>query len=160
MIILESNARIIEDPLFIEVPLVNRKFKMYFLESLSRNTFIHLPTYEVLCDLPQDVEGCLVFDVELDDYSMLYAPQTKLLVKKVEIEVWDTIASGVYAVNFNTNQITIKRIRENDLIEKSTLTLYANPDTSGEGSITLKKSDINHIWKAYKMVSAPLPVND
>lgn len=160
MNIFESNARIIEDPLFIEVPQVTRQFKKLFLDSVHNGTIILLPNYEVFCELPEEVEGCLVFDIELDDLSMLYAPQTKLLVKKVEQEDWNTLTAGVYVVNYNTDLMTIKRVRENDLLEKNTLTLFANPNPRGESSITLNRKDINHIWKAYRMVSAPLPEND
>ncbi|HEY1054763.1 MAG TPA: hypothetical protein VGE24_06490 [Emticicia sp.] len=160
MIIPESNARIIENPLFIEVPMVTRKMKSQFLEAVHQEKIIELPTFPVLCDSEEEVKGCLVFEIELDHMSPLYMPTSKLLVKQIPKQNWNNLKSGVYAVNYKNTLLTIKRVRDNTLPENNTLTLYANPHARGDSSITLSNEDINHIWKAEKIVSAPLPVND
>ncbi len=91
--------------------------------------------------------------IEIDGDSMEPTLQSgaKVLLKKVDKGDWIYINSGVYVVVYD-NRVSVKRIKENDLLLKGVLKLHS--DNSEGGHFIVKGESIQGIYKVERVVDS------
>lgn len=89
--------------------------------------------------------------VRLTDNSMLpkYPVGMRLLAKPMPAAEWDYINSMIVMILYRST-LVVRRIKENDLIGKGYLTLYADSDEAGY--VVVKRDDIKSIWQVIDIV--------
>ena len=107
----------------------------------------------VLADQEANYSSAVV--VRLTDNSMLpkYPVGMRLLAKPVPAAEWDYINSMLVMVLYRST-LVVRRIKENDLISKSYLTLYADSDEAGY--VLVRRDDIKSIWQVVDIVGVEL----
>ena len=89
--------------------------------------------------------------IKLTDNTM--APKFRsgmlLLARPVPASEWDYINSALVLVKYRTT-LVVRRIRENELLTRSFITLYAdNPEA---GFVHVRRDDIHSIWHVLEIV--------
>ena len=93
--------------------------------------------------------GTLVFEIDCD--SMEPQLRSGMLVAVTPVPLADIkyTVSGVYVATFG-NQLTIKRIKDNDLLTKRQLVLHS--DNPQAGMLTVAGEDIRGLWKVVDII--------
>jgi len=93
--------------------------------------------------------GTLVFEIDGD--SMEPQLRAGMLVAVTPVPMADIkyIVSGVYVAAFG-NQLTIKRIKDNDLLTRHQLVLHS--DNPRAGMLTVAGEDIRGLWKVVDII--------
>ncbi|SHJ40489.1 Phage repressor protein C, contains Cro/C1-type HTH and peptisase s24 domains [Hymenobacter daecheongensis DSM 21074] len=93
--------------------------------------------------------GTVVFEIDGD--SMEPQLRAGMLVAVTPVPMADIkyIVSGVYVAAFG-NQLTIKRIKDNDLLTKHQLVLHS--DNPKAGMLTVAGEDIRGLWKVVDII--------
>ena len=97
----------------------------------------------------ESLSDCVV--VKVTDSSMLpsYRHGTVLLARAIPVADWDYLNSVLVAISYR-NVLVIRRVKENELVTKGHLTLYADNEQSGY--VHVKREDINSIWQAIEII--------
>lgn len=107
---------------------------------------------KVLIRRGENVDRNVVFTVRGQSMYPKYSEGTKIRCKKINESDWEYITSGVYAFSYNESFV-VKRIKNNDLLEKGYLVLHSdNPDF---GSTPVPIDQIHHIWKILRIIDSP-----
>ncbi|MBO0950854.1 XRE family transcriptional regulator [Fibrella forsythiae] len=108
-------------------------------------------TYPVLLreNNKDNLADCVVFRVTDSSMSPSFRPSTVLLARTVPIVDWEYLNSVLVAVSYRS-VLVIRRVKENDLLTKGYLTLYA--DNEQAGYVHVKREDINSIWRVLEIV--------
>lgn len=153
-----SSGKILEAPIFKDLPFVSVKARAGFIEALTYSQTEYYPTeetYPVLMEPGENYVGNIIFEIDGDSMEPLFISKTKVRAKPVVFNDWNFIPSGIYIVNYANTYITIKRVKTNDLQEKGYLELHPeNMETAGSQKI--RREDINNIWKVVSVVYAPV----
>lgn len=108
---------------------------------------------ETFTILVQDQEfsysECVV--VRITDSSMLprYPVGMKLLACPVPVADWDYLNSSLVLVLYRS-MLVVRRVKENELVSKQVLTLYA--DSEDSGFVTVRRDDLRSIWRIINIV--------
>lgn len=76
-----------------------------------------------------------------------------LLATPVASVEWPYMPSGVYCLVYRTTFI-VRRIKDNDLVEKKRLLLYA--DSAAGGMHPVRSDDLRAVWRVRWVVYAPV----
>ena len=89
--------------------------------------------------------------IRLIDNSMLpkYPAGMRLLAKPVPVAELDYINSMLVMILYRST-LVVRRIKENDLIGKGYLTLYADSDAAGY--VLVRRDDIKSIWQVVDII--------
>ncbi|MBO0951048.1 XRE family transcriptional regulator [Fibrella forsythiae] len=89
--------------------------------------------------------------IRLTDNSMQprYPVGMRLLARPVPVADWDYLNSALVMVLYRST-LVVRRIKENELVLKDLLTLYADNDDSG--FVTVKREDLKSIWQVVDIV--------
>lgn len=100
-----------------------------------------LPIFE---DRTESYSSAVV--VRLTDNSMLpkYPVGMRLLAKPVAMTEWEYLNSKLVMVLYRTT-LVVRRVKENELISKNYLTLYA--DSEEAGFVLIRREDLKSIWE-------------
>lgn len=151
-----SNVKLVNDPIYKELPFVSVSARASFVSSLISNTPIELDTFHVLVtDNSEDLKDNMVFEIDGDSMEPTLWAKMKVRVKKVNENDWEFIPSGIYLVHYRQEYLVVKRIKSNDMQTSGTITLHSDNTETG-GTLTIGKKDINTIWKVLRIVDAPI----
>jgi len=129
---------------------ITSELKLPLYEAGNRYSGLH-ETYllPILADQAANYSAAVI--IRLTDNSMLpkYPIGMRLLAKPVPASEWDYINSTLVMVLYRTT-LVFRRLKENDLISKSSLTLYADSDEAGH--VLVKRDDIKSIWQVVDIV--------
>lgn len=94
--------------------------------------------------------------IEVSGHSMepTIKDKARILCKRVNIGDWDYIHPGIYVIGYGLDMLVTKRVKENDLQTKGTLTLYS--DNEEYGVLTVKKDSIRCIWQGIEIIRQKL----
>lgn len=139
---------------WVEVPFVPVRAYASFSKNYSDGVKMEdLEKVRVLSSVLDSAQSKLVVVLEIDGNSM--SPQlpdgSRVLASYVSPSDWVYASSGVFAILYR-DFFVVKRIRQNDLIEKGFLNLYS--DNEKHGSMTVQRSDIRGIWKVLRIVDS------
>lgn len=151
----QSNVKVVTDFKLIDLPYIPVNARAGFVASVLYDTPIELETFTVLItDYNEDLTDNYVFEVDGDSMEPYYWSKMKIRVKQVNTSDWEFIPSGVYLVLYRNEYLVLKRVKSNQMQITGEITLYSdNVETGGE--LTLKKTDINCIWRVLSVVYAP-----
>ncbi len=93
--------------------------------------------------------GTLVFEIDGDSMEPQLRAGMLVAVTPVPLEDIKYTVSGVYVATFG-NQLTIKRIKDNDLLTKRQLVLHS--DNPRAGILTVAGEDIRGLWKVVDII--------
>lgn len=93
--------------------------------------------------------GTLVFEIDGDSMEPQLRSGMLVAVTPVPLEDIKYTVSGVYVATFG-NQLTIKRIKDNDLLTKRQLVLHS--DNPRAGMLTVAGEDIRGLWKVVDII--------
>lgn len=151
----KSNVRVVTNYKTIDLPYVPVNARAGFVASVLYDTPIMLETYTVLItDYNEDLTDNYVFEVDGDSMEPYYWAKMKLRVKKINSNDWEFIPSGVYLVLYRNEYLVLKRVKSNTMQISGDIKLYSDNAEMG-GELTLKKVDINCIWRVLSIVYAP-----
>ncbi|RYC70098.1 hypothetical protein [Spirosoma sordidisoli] len=93
--------------------------------------------------------------VRLTDNSMQprYPAGMRLLAKPIPVADWDYINSTLVLVLYR-NTLVVRRIKENELLSRHYLTLYADSDEAG--FVIVKREDVKSIWRITKIIGGEI----
>lgn len=94
-------------------------------------------------------DGTLVFEIDGDSMEPQLRAGMLVAVTPLAFEDIKYAVSGVYVVAFS-NQLTVKRIKDNDLMTKRHLVL--NSDNPRAGILTVAGEDIRGLWKVVDII--------
>ncbi len=130
--------------------------------SVQEDRSVFLPVFEPTSDFTGEVEkawidGGLDRDctnlilVRVNDSTMAprYVIGMRLLACPVEREDWDYLNSTLVLVLYR-KVLALRRIKENELLARGYLTLYA--DAEDAGFVHVKREDLKSIWKVVDII--------
>ncbi len=97
-----------------------------------------------------DLRNCVVARLTDDAMGPRYVKGMRLLARVVPQQDWEYTNSGLFLVLYKSTFV-MRRIKENELISKDYLTLYA--DSPDAGFVTVKRDDLRSIWEVLEIVS-------
>ncbi|WP_143092731.1 hypothetical protein [Arsenicibacter rosenii] len=77
----------------------------------------------------------------------------QLRARPVPVSDWDYLNSTVVAVLYRST-LVVRRIKENDLLSRGYLTLYA--DSPDAGYVHVRREDLKSIWRAIEIISGEI----
>lgn len=140
----------IEDPRKIEFPYVSIKARAGFAQSTD-GIQIHKIT-ETFAISPQDAidyPDAIVMEIEGDSMEPRLKSGDKVLINLIDKANWGNQYNDVYVVDYD-QVITIKRIKNNDLLNGK-LTLHPS-NIEEAGPVTVSIDEIRAIWRVIKIV--------
>lgn len=138
----------------VRVPFVPVSGYATFIEQFAQDCKSPLKaTFALLNRSANSVKDCIVMEVRGNSMSPQINDGAKVLGRCVEKADWEYQSGGVYAVLFR-EQFVIKRILENDLLTKGSLTLHS--DNRLGGTVTVKADDIRGMWKVVETLENPV----
>lgn len=93
--------------------------------------------------------GTLVFEIDGDSMEPQLRAGMLVAVTPVPFEDIKYTVSGVYGATFG-HQLTVKRIKDNDLLTKRQLVLHS--DNPNAGMLTVAEEDIRGLWKVVDII--------
>ncbi|MGV3561588.1 XRE family transcriptional regulator [Larkinella arboricola] len=95
----------------------------------------------------------VVIEIDGDSMEPRLEAGFKVLAYQLDSSAWAYQASGIYAVEFG-DQLVVKRIKDNTLLESGILTLHSDNPEGGRLSVPL--SEIRNIWKVERIIDGRL----
>ena len=95
--------------------------------------------------------GTLGFEIDGDSMEPQLRSGMKVVGVRVALADVKYVTSGVYVVAFG-NQLTIKRVKSNDILERGMLVLHA--DNPNAGSLPIAAEDIRYMWRVVRIFHA------
>lgn len=151
----QSNGRIrpiVTESDTVELPLVSIPARATFAEIGDGVNVDLYETFLVYKTPGEDFTGQIIIELDGDSMEPIYVSGAKVRAKRVPVERWPYITSGVYAVAAG-GSFLIKRIKNNDF-PSGFLVLHSDNEQTG-GSLTVKTQDIRSIWKVLRIVDSP-----
>ncbi|MES2795590.1 MAG: S24 family peptidase, partial [Bacteroidota bacterium] len=136
---------IVDEHSFDEIPYLPIKFQASFIENYSDGIKYHdLGKYSVLKATLRNKKQPVVIEIQGNSMSPQLQSGNKVLASQILPSDWAYISGGVYAIIYR-DFFVVKRIKDNDLLSKKTITLHS--DNLKSGTITIPIEDIKGIWK-------------
>ena len=149
-----GNARLLNPLLdvdYIDCPLIPVPARAGFLDLMgSEGDYGQYQTIRIYNPSAEISRGdALAFEIDGDSMEPQLRPHMQVAVVPVALADIKYAVSGVYVVAFAT-QLTVKRIKDNDLLTKRQLTLHS--DNPKAGSLTVAGEDIRGLWKVIDII--------
>ena len=151
----QSNGRIkpiITDGEFVELPFVSIPARATFADIGDGVNVDMYETFLVYRRSGEDLTNQIVIEIDGDSMEPYYISGSKVRAKKVPVDRWPYITSGVYAISV-AGSFLVKRIKNNDY-QSGYFLLHSDNETTG-GSLKVKIEDIRSIWKVLRIVDSP-----
>lgn len=142
----------IDDKEYLDVKLVTCKVRGSFMDMMDDGgqPFDSLSTVRVYEPTPDMYKpGTLGFEINGDSMEPQLRSGMRVVGVQVALEDIKYATSGVYVVAF-ANQLTIKRIKDNDIYERKSLVLHA--DNPQAGSLRVAAEDIRAMWRVKRII--------
>lgn len=140
---------------YLDIQLVSCKVRGSFLDLIDEGGRIGFESLDIvrIYDPTPEMRKPGTLGFEIDGDSMEPQLRTGMKVVGVRVNLADVkyITSGVYVVAFG-NQLTIKRVKSNDILERGLLVLHA--DNPNAGSLPVAAEDIRYVWKVTRIFYA------
>ena len=147
----------LEEADYLDVKLVTCKVRGGFMDMMDErgiesyeglsNVRIYDPTPEMR------KPGTLGFEIDGDSMEPQLRTGMKVVGTWVDLSNVKYMTSGVYVVAFG-NQLTIKRVKSNEVMERGILTLHA--DNPNAGTLPVAAENIRYVWKVVRIFYADL----
>jgi repressor LexA len=148
----KKEGALVDDLLYEEIPYLPIKFQASFIENLNISLkYEDLGKYSVLKATLKNKKQPVVIEIQGNSMSPQLQSGNKVLASHISETDWHYISGGVYAIVYR-DFFVVKRIKDNDLLSKNTLTLYS--DNLKSGNITIPKEEIKGIWKITNIIDA------
>lgn len=149
-----GNARMLSplmDVDYIDCPLIPVPARAGFLDMIgSESDYGLYQTVRIYNPSAEISKGdALAFEIDGDSMEPQLRPGMQVAVVPVQMADIKYAVSGVYVVAF-ANQLTVKRIKDNDLLTKRQLLLHS--DNPKAGSLTVAGEDIRGLWKVIDII--------
>lgn len=141
-------VRIFSDLDFEDVAYLPITAYASFIATYEETTPLKLKKYPVPKATTLNLKNCLLVEVNGNSMQPTLQYGSKILIQKIERGYWADV-SGVFVI-FYKDLLVFKRVRENDLNLKNTLTLYS--DNRDGGTLTIKGEDIKEVWRVIKVI--------
>ncbi len=146
----------LEEGDYLDIQFVDCKVRGSFLDLMDDggglSQFESLDIVRIYDPTPEMRKpGTLGFEIDGD--SMEPQLRSGMRVVGVQVGLADVkyATSGVYVVAFG-NQLTIKRVKSNDILERGILVLHA--DNPNAGSLPVAGEDIRYMWRVVRIFHA------
>lgn len=153
-IIIESKKEgaLLENLEYLEIPFLPIKFYASFIENVNQSlTFDNFEKYSVLKSSLKNKKTPVVIEIQGNSMSPLLQNGNKVIATQISYEDWSYITGGVYAIVYR-DFFVVKRIKDNDILNKNQLILYS--DNVKNGNITIPVGEIKAIWKVTNIIDA------
>ena len=136
---------------YIDCPLIPVPARAAFMEMVGQEVgYSHFKTVRIYNPSPELLQGePLVFELDGDSMEPQLRPGMQVAVMPLPLENSKYVVSGVYVVAFS-NQLIVKRIKDNDILTKGQLTLHS--DNPKAGSLTVESADLRGLWKVIDII--------
>ncbi len=152
LILAKKEGALIDDLAYEEVPYLPIKFQASFVENFGISLKTEdLGKYSVLKSSLKNKKQPVVIEIQGNSMSPQLQNGNRVLANFIPEPDWNYISGGVYAVIYR-DFFVVKRIKDNELLLKNTLTLYS--DNIKSGNITVPKNEIKGIWKITNIIEA------
>jgi transcriptional regulator with XRE-family HTH domain len=136
---------------YIDCPFITASVRTGFVELVAAegdySQYQTMRIYKPSSELRKP--GTLVFEIDNDSMEPQLRAGMLVAVTPVPMADMKYIVSGVYVAAFG-NQLTIKRIKDNDLLSKQQLVLHS--DNPRAGMLTVAGEDIRGLWKVVDII--------
>ena len=139
------------DEEFIDCPFITVPVRAGFVELVAtEGDYGQYETMRIYNPSPElRKPGTLVFEINGDSMEPQLRAGMLVAVTPVPLADIKYTVSGVYVATFG-NQLTIKRIKDNDLLTKRQLVLHS--DNPRAGMLTVAGEDIRGLWKVVDII--------
>ena len=139
---------------FITVPFVPVNAYATFAEQFFTECENPLEDgYHLLSRSGRSIKNCVVIEVRGNSMSPQINDGAKVLARCIGHDDWRYQSGGVYAVLFG-DHFVVKRIVENELLTKETLTMHS--DNRLGGVVTVNQGDIRGMWQVIEVLENPV----
>ncbi len=142
----------VEENDYLDVKLVTCKVRGSFMDMMDDGgqPFSTLSTVRIYEPTPEMYKpGTLGFEINGDSMEPQLRSGMRVVGVQVPLEDIKYATSGVYVVAF-ANQLTIKRIKDNEIFERHSLVLHA--DNPQAGSLRVAAEDIRAMWRVRRII--------
>jgi repressor LexA len=140
---------------YLDIQMVSCKVRGSFLDLIDQGGRVGFESLDIVRIYDPTPEmrkpGTLGFEIDGDSMEPQLRTGMKVVGTQVALADVKYITSGVYVVAFS-NQLTIKRVKSNDIIERGFLVLHA--DNPNAGSLPVAAEDIRYVWRVVRIFYA------
>jgi repressor LexA len=148
----KKEGALVDDLLFEEIPYLPIKFQASFIENFDVSLkYDDLGKYSILKASLKNKKQPVVIEIQGNSMSPQLQSGNKVLASEVSQPDWAYINGGVYAIIYR-DFFVIKRIKDNDILQKGYLVLHS--DNIKSGNITIPHEEIKGIWKITNIIDA------
>ena len=120
-----------------------------FVESLYDTTY-EIDSYGVMPEEGEVLDSSyMVFQVRGDSMEPTIPDGAKILVRRIDEGLWDSV-SGVVVIVYGKT-LSVKRVLKNSLFLDNILTLKA--DNPKHGQLDIERREIRGMWQALRIIS-------
>ncbi len=148
----KKEGALVDDLSYEEIPYLPIKFQASFIENYNVSLkYEDLGKHSVLKANLKNKKHPVVIEIQGNSMSPQLQSGNKVLANQISETEWPYITGGVYAIIYR-DFFVVKRIKDNDLLSKNTLTLHS--DNLKSGNIIIKKEEIKGVWKITNIIDA------
>ncbi len=140
---------------YADINLVTCKVRGSFIEMMDDGGSVGYESLDIvrIYDPTPEMlrEGTLAFEIDGDSMEPQLRSGMKVVGVRVPLANIKYATSGVYVVGF-ADQLTIKRIKSNEILDRGMLVLHA--DNPNAGSLPVSAEDIRAMWKVVRIFYA------
>ncbi len=107
--------------------------------------------YNLIVAESSDYNDAVVIRITDNSMTPRYVPGMRLVARPVPVDDWDYLNSSLVLVLYR-NVLVLRRVKENELVTRNYLTLYA--DSNAAGFVHVKREDLRSIWKVFDIIGA------
>lgn len=148
------------DQPFIDLPLVSVLARASFVESggtLDSYSFHDTRRIYLRGSTHDKYSRRIVFEVEGDSMEPYINSGDEVVCLELPEGKWEAAQNGVFVIGYGDDNLTIKKVIGNDLMNKGTLTL--RPWRDDLAPFTVRRSDIRSIYRAEEALPRPFKVH-
>jgi transcriptional regulator with XRE-family HTH domain len=143
----------LEETDYLDVKLVTCKVRGGFMDLMDERgleAYENLTNVRIYDPTPEMRKpGTLGFEIDGDSMEPQLRSGMRVVGVRVGLDNVKYATSGVYVVAFS-DQLTIKRIKNNDILERGMLMLHA--DNPLAGSLPIAAADIRAMWRVSRII--------
>ncbi|TGE15998.1 XRE family transcriptional regulator [Hymenobacter elongatus] len=143
----------LEEADYLDVKLVTCKVRGGFMDLMDDrelDAYENLTNVRIYDPTPEMRKpGTLGFEIDGDSMEPQLRSGMRVVGVRVGLDNVKYATSGVYVIAF-ADQLTIKRIKDNDILERGLLMLHA--DNPLAGSLPVAAEDIRAMWKVSRII--------
>jgi repressor LexA len=148
----KKEGALVDDLVYEEVPYLPIKFQAGFIENFNVSLkYEDLGRFSVLKSALKNKKQPVVIEIQGNSMSPQLQSGNKVLASQITETDWGYISGGVYAVIYR-DFFVVKRIKDNEILSKGSLTLHS--DNIKSGNITIPLEEIRGIWKITNIIEA------